>query len=168
MSITKSYNQKFIDSLKAAVEELAKAQTEKDWLGCLQLAEKIDRLQFDISEYEASQEFEQDGEDAQFYSGSGLTFFEAQDQVSRFTNIINNKWKIDLDAIRVYEAQADHDELCWTITYIVKILDNEHLVRVSVANGVAKLDGQNEFENDEDFSRYVNFEHYKLIELLKQ
>ena len=168
MTIAKSYNEQFIDSLKEAVEKLAKAQTEKDWLKCLQLAEKIDRLQSDISEYEASEEFEQDGEDAQFYSGSGLTYFETQDQVSKFTNIINNKWKIDLDAIRVYEAQLDNDELSWTITYIAKILDNEHLVRISVANGIAKLDGQSEFENDEDFSRYVNFEHYKLIELLKR
>ena len=160
-----NYN-KFVAELKREVTALANKTTQIEWQETNADLERLQIYWEEIDDYDGGDE----SDDGDFYSSSNKTLFETEVSASQLVNKINKNWQLDLDFIKVTGVDTLLDVNDWQINYDVILKDYEiNLVAIVIAGNVEiKVATINLNYDDADFELYANFEHYRLLAILKQ
>ena len=160
-----NYN-KFVAELKREVTALANKTTQIEWQETNADLERLQIYWEEIDDYDGGDE----SDDGDFYSSSNKTLFETEVSASQLVNKINKNWQLDLDFIKVTGVDTLLNVNDWQINYDVILKDYEiNLVAIVIAGNVEiKVATINLNYDDADFELYANFEHYRLLAILKQ
>jgi hypothetical protein len=157
---------KFVAELQREVTALANKNTKIEWQETNADLEQLQIYWEEIDDYDGGDE----SDDGDFYSSSNKTLFETEVVASQLVNKINKNWQLDLDFIKVTGVDTLLDINDWQINYGVILKDYDiNLVAIVIAGNVEiKVATINLNYDDADFELYTNFEHYRLLAILKK
>jgi len=156
---------KFAAELKREVTTIASNISEVDWH-----SNEMDVKQLGIylEELDDGNAALMNNDGDFFYSSSGLTYFETDIAATKLHNRTIGKWQLNLDFIRVVRVDTLLNVNEWEIHYDVLVKDDEINLLAIVKNGLVEIKNYTSNYDDKDFELYTDFEHYRLLAILKQ
>ena len=159
--------EKFLTEVEREIREKLSIKTIEIWkddyeADCLYL-----NYSADISEYEDGLTEDDDKNGLGFYSHNGKPYFDVCEHRYELYKQLHDTWNLNLDFMKVASVSVMQEEMSWEIYYDVVMNKQRFEIKVEIRNGVVNILHNSEEFDDDALGNYANFDHYRLIQILK-